>query len=107
MQMQTDYIETGPRSAQERMQREKMAAANQECGEIRGIPSPSSFGYDYTQANVAQGTTRTFTLKEEAEKLFMEHRQSADKAERAIVFLSENPAFDEFVRLVRAGVIQF
>ena len=107
MQMQTDYIETGPRSAQERMQREKMAAANQECGEIRGIPAPSSFGYDYTQANVAQGTTRTFTLKEEAEKRFMDHRQSADKAERAIVFLSENPAFDEFVRLVRAGVIQF
>jgi hypothetical protein len=93
----------------EKIQREKMAAANQECGKIRGIPAPSSVGCDYTQAkaNVAQGTTRTFTLKEEAEKRFMDHRQSADKAERAIVFLSENPAFDEFVRLVRAGVIQF
>jgi hypothetical protein len=91
----------------EKRQQEKMAAANQECGDAGKIPAPSSFGYDYTQANVAQGTTRTFTLKEEAEKRFMDHRQSADKAERAIVFLSENPAFDEFVRLVRAGVIQF
>jgi hypothetical protein len=91
----------------EKMQREKMAAANQECRVAGNTPAPSSFGYDYTQANAVQGTTRTFTLKEEAEKRFMDHRQSADKAERAIVFLSENPAFDEFVRLVRAGVIQF
>jgi hypothetical protein len=95
--------------ANERMQREKMAAANQECGEIRGIPAPSSFGYDYTQANVAQGITpqHTFTLKEEAEKRYSEHSAQMQKAQQAFDFLSANPAFDEFVRLIRAGVIQF
>jgi hypothetical protein len=91
----------------EKRQREKMAAANQECGEIRGIPAPSSHGGYYTNAMQGETPRRTFTLKEEAEKRYSEHSAQMQKAQQAFDFLSANPAFDEFVRLVRAGVIQF
>ena len=47
------------------------------------------------------------TLREEAEKQLGFHREQADKHDRAVAFLRENPAFDEFVRLVREGAIQF
>jgi hypothetical protein len=51
--------------------------------------------------------SRPTTLREEAEKQIGYHREQADKLDRAAAFLRDNPAFDEFVRLVRAGVIQF
>ena len=47
------------------------------------------------------------TLQEEAEKQAIHHSSMANKCAQAAAFLSANPAFDEFVRLVRAGVIQF
>jgi hypothetical protein len=47
------------------------------------------------------------TLREQAEKNAGIHFDQANKHVRASVFLRENPAFDEFVRLVREGVIQF
>jgi hypothetical protein len=50
---------------------------------------------------------RPSTLREEAENKIGYHREQADRHDRAVAFLRENPAFDEFVRLVRDGVIQF
>lgn len=47
------------------------------------------------------------TLCEQAEKSAAYHQEMAEKQYRAAVFLRDNPAFDEFVRLVRQGVIQF
>jgi hypothetical protein len=53
------------------------------------------------------GSYRRPTLQEEAEKQAIHHSEMANKCAQAAAFLSANPAFDEFVRLVRAGVIQF
>lgn len=46
------------------------------------------------------------TLRGEAEARVGHHRQEAEKADKAAAFFRENPAFDEFVRLVRQGAIQ-
>jgi hypothetical protein len=59
------------------------------------------------QAVAGNGSYRCPTLQEEAEKQSIHHSKMANKCTQAAVFLSANPAFDEFVRLVRAGVIQF
>jgi hypothetical protein len=47
------------------------------------------------------------TLRKEAEVRLRNHREHARNASLAAEFFRDNPAFDEFVRLVRAGVIQF
>ena len=95
----------------------KTQAAQQQCGaydpsEIRGIPTPpaGAIGMDIHCATVnccKTESTRPWTLRDEAEKSVGYHRSQAEKHDRAIAFLRENPAFDEFVRLVRAGIIQF
>jgi hypothetical protein len=59
------------------------------------------------QAVAGIGYYRRPTLQEEAEKQAIHHSKMANKCAQAAAFLSANPAFDEFVRLVRAGVIQF
>ena len=71
---------------------------------VRGIGNAVNRDCYDTQV---QTSYRLPTLREEAEKQIGYHREQADKADRAIAFLRDNPAFDEFVRLVRAGVIQF
>jgi hypothetical protein len=62
-----------------------------------------------TQAVVGLGAYRqpTPTLREESEKRVGYHREQADKHDRGAAFFRENPAFDEFIRLIRAGAIQF
>lgn len=83
----------------------KMAAEQQyPDGGCAKAPTPQSYYSD--TCNQAQ-TYRPPTLREEAEKRVGHHRDQAEKADQAVAFLRENPAFDEFVRLVRAGVIQF
>lgn len=57
------------------------------------------------QAGIPQ--TRPHTLQEEAERRAQDHYERAIKAQSAQVFFANNPGFDEFVRLVRSGVIQF
>jgi hypothetical protein len=47
-----------------------------------------------------------FTLRGEAEQKVGYHRTEADKADQAAAFFRENPAFDEFIRLIRSGAIQ-
>jgi hypothetical protein len=50
---------------------------------------------------------RPYTLREEAEKSAAHHGEQAQKHASAASFLAAHPEFDEFVRLVRAGAIQF
>lgn len=46
------------------------------------------------------------SAREEAEKASYFHAEKAQKASQAADFLRENPAFNEFVRLLRVGAIQ-
>jgi hypothetical protein len=46
------------------------------------------------------------TLADEQEKSASHHFEQASKAQQAAAFLRLNPAFDEFIRLIRKGVIQ-
>ena len=71
----------------------------EECGQRINKPMRISFA--------TESPYRPSTLREEAEKKIGYHREQADRHDRAVAFLRENPAFDEFVRLVRDGVIQF
>ena len=47
------------------------------------------------------------TLQEQSEKNAAYHMEEAQKFASASAFLREYPQFDEFIRLVRAGAIQF
>lgn len=51
------------------------------------------------------GEYRRPSLREESEKHADLHRKEADKRERAAAFFRDNPAFDEFIQLIRSGVI--
>ena len=55
----------------------------------------------------ADSLNRRFTPKDEADRNYQTHRDQADKAGRAVAFFAANPAFSEFVELVRSGAIQF
>jgi len=48
---------------------------------------------------------RCSSLLEEAERQVGFHREQADKRDRAAAFFREHPEFDEFVQLIRSGVI--
>jgi hypothetical protein len=48
-----------------------------------------------------------FSLQEEAARRAQEHYEQASKAQSAAVFFANNPAFEDFIRLVRSGAIQF
>lgn len=57
---------------------------------------------------VGMGTAiRDWSLADEASKSAQFHFEQADKANRAARFLSAHPEFDEFIRLVRSGAVQF
>ena len=46
------------------------------------------------------------SLRQEAEERVGYHRTQADKHDLAAAFFRENPAFDQFLQLVRGGAIQ-
>jgi hypothetical protein len=48
-----------------------------------------------------------YSLQEEASHRAQEHYEQASKAQSAAVFFANNPAFEDFIRLVRSGAIQF
>ena len=48
---------------------------------------------------------RRSSLREESEKQSAHHYEQAAKAERSAAFFREHPEFDEFIQLIRAGVI--
>lgn len=85
----------------------KMKASQAQCGvydpnAVIGIGQQAYYG---DQCNMA--SPEPPTLRREAEERVGHHRKQAEKADQAAAFFRENPAFDMFVRLVRAGVIQF
>jgi hypothetical protein len=45
------------------------------------------------------------SLREEAERQVGYHRVQADRQDRAAAFFREHPEFDEFIQLIRSGVI--
>ena len=46
-------------------------------------------------------------LQEEASRRAQGHYEEASKAQSAAVFFANNPAFEDFILLVRSGAIQF
>lgn len=46
------------------------------------------------------------SMAEESMKRAAEHGGQASKALRAAIFFRDNPAFEEFIRLIRSGAIQ-
>ena len=80
----------------------RYAAMNQE-------PVATAYAYDQAQCGPAvsglAGSTRRPSLREEAEKSVASHYEQAAKAERSAAFFREHPEFDEFIQLIRSGVI--
>ncbi len=69
-------------------------------------PAPSSYyGDSTTQGNLAGAEWRP-SPAEQAEKNYIHHSEQAAKASTAYTFLRQNPAFDEFIKLIRSGAIQ-
>lgn len=81
---------------------EKMKAQNQ--------TAQSPLGYEPAQCGQAVAGTcgcdaRRPSLREEAEKSVASHYEKAAKAERSLAFFRDHPEFDEFIQLIRSGVI--
>jgi hypothetical protein len=55
----------------------------------------------------ATPSTLRYSLRDEAQKRAMHHAEQAEKAQSAAIFFSQHPEFEEFLRLVRSGSIQF
>lgn len=76
-----------------------LGKANQEVGgAVRGlgrITDPVGMAGEYRPSE-----------REQAEKRVGHHRIEADRADRAAAFFREHPEFDEFIGLIRAGIIQ-
>lgn len=67
---------------------------------------------DEQQGQCCQGSGSTTanvfsrrSLREEAEQQASQHLEQADKKARAATFFREHPEFDEFIQLIRNGVI--
>jgi hypothetical protein len=87
--------------ANAKMQAEKAYYANNLNQAQAGVcPAPSAYYGDCCAAS------EPFTLRGEAEQKVSYHRTQAEKADQAAAFFRENPAFDEFIRLIRNGSIQ-
>jgi hypothetical protein len=82
-------------------------------GRINANPHPGQYAEHATQrVDIKQtqcGTANSadlLTIRYEAEKSVNYHRELAEKYDQAAAFFRDNPAFDEFVRLIRSGAIQ-
>jgi hypothetical protein len=79
-------------------------AAQQQDGDSRqyaGAAQP-----DFNLQDHSPACERKPTLREESEKAIGYHRSQADRADKALAFFRANPAFDEFIRLIRSGIIK-
>jgi len=78
------------------------------------VPTPASPAYDQAQTlrrdtklgECAQTSEYRPSPAEEAEKRTHYHYEEAEKASRGAAFLRDNPAFSEFINLIRRGCIQ-
>ena len=78
--------------AAEKLKYERQAQ-QAKCGQaVRGI------GCDTASANQS-------SLRQEAEENARFHAGQVERQSRAAVFFGEHPEFDEFIQLIRAGVI--
>ena len=91
--MLPDYANMKAVSEKMRYQQENMAA------------QAETAGGQATAGGVAQAWQPRRSLREEAEKQVGYHREQADKQDRAAAFFREHPEFDEFIQLIRSGVI--
>jgi len=89
------------------MDRLEETDAKMQAEKAYNTPCPvSPYPVDQCEQTIGMGYQRRDTLREEAERSVGFHRELADKADRAAAFFRENPAFDEFIRLIRSGAIQ-
>jgi hypothetical protein len=80
--------------------------AAQQCGKVKGAHDGCAVRSPTQREQADDGcAVRSPTQREQAEKNVGFHREQADKADRAAAFFRENPAFDEFIQLIRSGVI--
>lgn len=80
------------KAAQEKMQH----AAADDCAGNSQTPA---------QTQPVKGIDRSSTLTEEALNRMRHHAEAHSRSSEVYDFLSRHPEFDEFVRLVRAGLI--
>ena len=88
------------------------AEVNEKMAAEREYLRKSAVGATLGQAQAYRGDTcggeeASPSIRRQAEQQVGYHRTQADKWDRAAVFFRENPSFDEFIQLVRSGVIQF
>lgn len=77
---------------------ENSAAQKQQAsirGELQG-QTPQSHGY-----------VHEVSLLEEAQNFVKYHQEEAEKASKAANFLQSHPEFEQFIKLLRSGAIQF
>ena len=68
--------------------------------------SPPAEPYPDTMCGQVGKTVNPYSLQEEASRRAQNHYEQASKAQSAAVFFANNPAFEDFIRLVRSGAIQ-
>lgn len=87
----------------------KAEAANQAQCDKNNCNAPSD---QYQSGMCAQACSEQkpfnqYSLQEEASRRAQDHYEWASKAQQAAVFFANNPVFEDFIRLVRSGSIQF
>ena len=92
-----------PRECEDMKAKQAAAGQYQTQGIGAGVVGgPGSIDYGYQTGNLA---AEPFTLRGEAEYKIGYYRDQAERADQAAAFFRENPAFDQFIRLIRSGVI--
>lgn len=66
-------------------------------------PHPVDMCGSQAQANVGLA----YSLRDEAQRMANHHREQADKSAQAATFFHSHPEFEEFIKLIRSGSIQF
>lgn len=71
------------------------------------IPQTRAVNASYYGDCETNSKYRPPTLREQAEKNAALHATQAQKHSEAATFLMQHPEFDEFIRLIRSGALQF
>ena len=84
----------------------KLQAEKAYYGEKASPPS-DPYPQDVCQKASTPSRLGDYSLRDAAAKLAHHHHEEASKAQSAALFFSQNPAFEDFIRLIRQGAIQF
>lgn len=71
-----------------------------------GVMGLKDLAQQSSTAQAVCGQERAWSLADEQEKSALYHQDEANKAKMAAAFFRTNPAFEEFIKLIRQGVIQ-